>query len=85
MIWRETGETARIGFGGFGVDARAGFLIIIWAIHFMWLTFLLMIGVMGVLGLFAALGMTAHEAWRRIRRGIAGKIIYITSFDRIMS
>ena len=85
MNSRETGAWAKIGFMDIGIDARVFILVIIWAVHMMWLTFYIMLGGMFLLTVLQIFGMSGAEALRRLRRKLGGKVIYIKKLDRIIS
>jgi len=85
MIWRDTGDTPLIGFSGIGFDARAGFLILVWVVHVMMPTFIIMcVSIIFLLGL-NIMGLSPREGWIKLRRKIAGNRIYLVNIRRIMS
>jgi len=85
MKSRETGDWALFGFAGFGVDARAVVTVVVWLVHMMSVTFYLMCIVFVGLGALQIAGKSANDAWRNLRRSLAGKYVHVRRFNRIIS
>jgi len=85
MIWRETGLMPKIGVAGVGVDGRSLLLVLIWCVHWMWLTFYLMTAAFLISAVFDFMGYDIYNGTRKLRRMIAGSRVASRRADQKLS